>query len=1469
MGGAETTTGAAQTVLLGLGGLLLGGGAVVLAVFALATTGTTGRVLLLTLLTPLALGLPVLLARRSLVATAETVAAVGLLLVLLDGYVAWSLNLFGADSVAAAQYAGGVCLATAAIAIAYRGFSHLMAPRFATALALQPVVPLLTYPWIHGPAGWGLALALVAALDVALAVTTPTAQSRVTRWLRELTWSLAAAGYLLALAFSVYAISTTGTLGASLRAAAVALLTGALGVLGGYRWGRRPLPAVAGALAAVVLILAIARVGAVALPGRTLLFAAIAVAFTAAVVALLPKPERLGPGIASGAAAAAVALMMLSRALPAIGAPLHAALPLWHANLTRYPDLLAAAAGESSWQVVVVGILLTVASALAVPKPVRADAVIASSALTVLAAPAALHLGPALTPAFTVTAAIGYGALALTLRATHRAYGCLLAAAVVGGYAAAASLSRPGVTALVLAALTGAGVIIAVAPRPARSDPHEEAVARNVAETAAGGAAFALPGAFATGVYALITADTLPGAGVTAVLAASFIGVCATLGYTAIDQVARRQINVALLVGTSAGAGAVAVAALFAPGATVLDRAVGLLLFASAVVLWYAPTLTDREVLGLDLHGEDVAAAAVTGSVLGALARVAELMVPDAGLVAAAGLVLGTAVLLRWAPANWRTGPIVGTAAAGLAVAVAAGAAAIQAALRVVRAATPAWHTQLGTWGEHLGHAGFRWQAPVALLLIAVAAIAVVPRPYSDEAAAIGLGLATVAAPVALGLPWWSPLVLGLVAVAVLGLAATAGGPARTAYVRLTVAGALALYMAGASAVSAAATAATLESLALAGTAVAAVAGLRLGSAGGRGDGLPGGPGVRDGRTASGTSEPPLGLDHLVPVGGAAGAAAVLAITGAAGAFAYALHDPPSVIRAGALAATSLSLAIAGLLCWRLPGFLWFVTAAVSLSATLVAFASLGTGSRAVYAAAAALLGVVAALLRTSAQGRTAGRHESTWQPPGGRSLRLAGTDLGLGVLAASVVPAAIAVGDLARPVLAAVLAPQYWLRHPWTGTPGTAAHLGEYAGWVGDSSRVLAAAALTLAGALAAVGLGGRVGTMASRAVAVAVPGAALTILIAPGALHWPGPLYSLTALVVTTMCGLALAWTPPADVNARTLRGARQVVFVLAALASSAGMAGSLATRSMTIQTLAGSVFVGLGGALWGRYLLARLIGWNVAAGALILLALACALAAGAALRWAAFPVLGASAVVLAFTMVLPRIRRRATLGFELKVIESSGYLGAAGALAMTWGSLRYTAAVCTALGAVLGLAAIRPGLSESYRRILVILAGLSEVVAVWLLVSLGHVRAVEAYTLPFAALALLVGLLELRRRPHLGSWLGYGPALIAGFLPTLVIVLSTDASATRRLALIGAAALTVAVGALRRQKAPVAVGTAVAAVATLHEMFLLGRALPWWLLLVVFTPAGVLLVGLGATYERRRMEFHRLRGAFGRMR
>jgi hypothetical protein len=135
-------------------------------------------------------------------------------------------------------------------------------------------------------------------------------------------------------------------------------------------------------------------------------------------------------------------------------------------------------------------------------------------------------------------------------------------------------------------------------------------------------------------------------------------------------------------------------------------------------------------------------------------------------------------------------------------------------------------------------------------------------------------------------------------------------------------------------------------------------------------------------------------------------------------------------------------------------------------------------------------------------------------------------------------------------------------------------------------------------------------------------------------------------------------------------------------------------------------------------------------------------------------------------------------------------------------------------------------------------------------------------EAYTLPFAALALLVGVLELRHRPDLSSWVAYGPALVAAFLPTLVIVLATDTSALRQVLLLLGAVATLIFGSMRRQQAPVVVGAVVTALAALHALATVG---PW----LVLIPVGVVLLVLGASNERRRRTQERLRGALRGMR
>ena len=1528
--GAETSTGTSQVAVLALGGLLLAGAVIVLAVLGIGQLNPLGRIAMLTLATAVLLTLPIYLARRRLVATAETVASVGLLMVLLDGYVAWSLRLFGAPSIPTPVYFGLVCLATAVIANIYRGASHLMAPRYATVIVLQPVIPLLAYRLIEGPVGWGLALTAVAALDLGLGMSmtrpgrfaelagfvrpahlplmhrhAPPAEEKpplvrpetapeepaetvatplptvseedvvldrepapypleAPTFLRELTWVLFTVAFGAAVTFAVSGLVTGTTPAPVVRAAVVLLLAAGIGLAGSLIWRRRPMPDIAGAVATLAVVLAVTRVGAVTLPNHTLLFAALAVAIAAVVVPALPSSARRGPALASSAAAAATALYLLVKAAPAIAAPVQAALPLWDADLGAYSDRLATAAGPAGWQLVIAGLLLTFAVAISLPGRIRTDAVLAGIVLTVLTMPAALHLNWVLAPTALVIAAIAVGTAGLTAATERGATAFVAAAAVLGGYAALTSLTRPGTTSLVLATLTLGGFMIATL-RPARSEPLTELATQRVADWAGGGASFALTGAVCTGLVALIREDVFPGRGASFVLAGGFVAVSATLAYVAILQVAGRRRSTPLLTGTTLGAFAVTLAAMVSHGTTIVDMGVAMLLLASAVLLWMAPSMDSRFVFDQELNGNDIAAAAVTASGTAALARVLALAVPGIGLVTTAALVLVIAVAIRAMPAEWRRGPVTGELLIGAVIGVVTGAAAIGGAAGVIRAAGPLWEADLGaTWSRTAEqYAAYGWQGPMALLLVAAAAVVVVPRPLGDDIAAVAIGLAAMGAPAGFGLPWWSPMVIGLLAAMGMGIAATLAAIPRTAYVRIGVAGVLTLFTAGASLVRPAATSASLESLALAATLVGCLAGIRLSAA----------------RTPAERSA----RFHLVPVGGAASAVAILALAGAAGSFAAGDGYGTHVVLAGALAGTSLGLALAGLLCWRMPGFLPYVTGAVATAGSIIALAALPTGLPvALYAATAALLGVLAELLRVNAVRRVGWRPEDGWQPTGTWSPNRGGVPtqawrpategrFGVGALAASFVPAVIAIAAIAGPLAAALFGPYHFAADPWSFTATEAASLHPFDGWAADMPDVFAAATLTFAGALAAVGLGGARQLVANRAVAVAVPGAGLTMLLIPAAVH-EGQLQATFALLVATMCGLSLALTLPPEpdsIDDASLRVARRLVFVLAILAAVAGVTGSLATRSMTIETFAGSVIVGLIGAWWGRYPLARMVGWHVAAGAAELLALTACLAAGWSAAATAFPVLGVAALLIAWAAFLPRVRPTISIDREVMVIEGTAYLGIAAAVVLTYGQPRFTALAGMAIGAILGLAASRNGRPDKYRQMLLISAAAAEVAAVWLLMSTGNVDLPEAYSLPFAVFALFVGLLELRRHPEMRSWLAYGPALVAGFLPTLVLVLMSDTAPPRRVLLIVAGVLTVAVGSLRREQAPVVVGTIVTAAATLHELFRLGAMLPWGVLVALFTATGVLLVALGATFEKRRQRMSRLRGAVARMR
>jgi hypothetical protein len=136
-------------------------------------------------------------------------------------------------------------------------------------------------------------------------------------------------------------------------------------------------------------------------------------------------------------------------------------------------------------------------------------------------------------------------------------------------------------------------------------------------------------------------------------------------------------------------------------------------------------------------------------------------------------------------------------------------------------------------------------------------------------------------------------------------------------------------------------------------------------------------------------------------------------------------------------------------------------------------------------------------------------------------------------------------------------------------------------------------------------------------------------------------------------------------------------------------------------------------------------------------------------------------------------------------------------------------------------------------------------------------------EAYTLPFAMFALLVGALEVRFRPELGSWVTYGPGLVAAFGPSLLVVITTSSPEPGRQAwvILGGVAVLL-LGSRFGQRAPLIIGSVVTAVAALHLLSLAG---PWLMLI----PIGLLLLVLGANREKRQRDLERLRGAYSRMR
>ncbi|GAA0533150.1 hypothetical protein GCM10010172_12500 [Paractinoplanes ferrugineus] len=1552
----EASTQSVQNITLALGALLIGVAAVVFA--GVAVSNPLARATILALFTAVALAAAPGIAKRDLSSTAETIAGVGLVLLPMTLWALHGSALAGGPGTPAPLFLGITFAVTSVASFVYATTTKLSAPRYATVIALQPVPPLLAYPSIQSPAGWGLALTVVAVLDLLLLTTVinsgrlvprwpmnrpvpadregmapgdeayaagaadfaaetpprpesqpeepdliiegmtgrrrwkwaptrifpgprpagapaaatvpvaPAARPPSADWLRELTFALLCVASAGALLYSAVALLQARLVSDALRSGLILVLAALAAVAAAHLLDNALARNITGGVLTLAVIGSAARIADVVSPRWTLVVAAAAVAVVGALVGLLRDEVRRGPEIASAIALVIIGVFLTLDGIRAALAPLQAARPVWDADTANYAQRISEAAGDSGWLLAFSALLVTFAAALALPRSVRHEGAVIGVALTALSVPSSLGLRWSEAPWPLVLAAIAIGAAGVVSAGTRRvAITHVAAAGTVGLFGAGAALSASWLTAAVLTALAGAGVMLTVA---ARLIPFK-LYAWVIGDWAAGGAALALPGAVVTAALAVsdrgdgpppTEAVTVPA------LAVGFLAVAATLSYAAVFQVARREVSVPLTAGAGLGAVALALAALMAPGATPPDVWVGALLLVAAALLFFAKSIDNGRRSDRVLDGPDIAAAAATVAICGALARVFALAFPAAPLAVAGVVVLIVALGVATLPDDWRRGPVRGLAAGGIVVGAIAGYQALAGGLKVLALHGNVWAADLSRYPDAAQPGA--WQAPFTLVVIALAAAFAAPRPWSYAISATCGALAAIGTPAALGLPWWSPLLVGGAVAIAYAMAAIAATDPRSAICRAAAAAAVLLHTAGAGLARPWSTGLALLLIVLTGVLTAVMARTPVAPAANADEAPPPSRWRSPAVTEADLARDDTGMPrHRAQIGGAATGGALLAVPGVLAALAADQGHGAQVVLTAALAASALSLAALALAGRWIPQYLPWATVGLVLGATGTAFASIPTPySTALYAAAAALMGVMAELLRgaTPAPGLTVARNRywsgSSYETTRWTSLRPSGlsgrwmVDPATSAVVLALLPTVLAIFSIAPALKAALIDPLGQVGHIWDG-PITA--LSQPSSGSVDATSVLAIVLLTGASALAAIGFGGKT----SEAVPVILPGIAITLLIAPIALHLAFPAATSAALVVFTVSMLGLALTPPpATTRGSLLRTVRNIVFVIGLLAGNAGLAGALAQQPLTLFTLGSAVGVGLVAALAGRSQPARVLGWLFAAVMAQFFVLTAAIAAGVDRSWAAFGVLGVGAALLVIEAAVPRMglphyRREAT------TVEWAGYTSAVLAGALAYDSPAHLAALFAAWGAVLGLAASRTGRSSNQRRLLFWLAIGFEIVGWWLFISLADVALPEAYTLPFAALALAVGAVESRTRADLSSWAAYGPALLAAFVPTIGIVLAGDGGELREVLLLLGAVATLIVGSTYRQQAPVVVGAVATGFTAIH--FVTTLVGPWPVLL----PVGLILLIFGATNENRRRTREGLRDALVRMR
>ena len=802
--GAETSPRSAQNTLLTLGGVMLAIAAVVFAGVFYSSTQPAGRAFILAVSTTLALAIPVMLSRRRLTATAETIAGLGLLLVLLDGYVAYRTNLAGLGALSAPLFAAVLFAMVAAVALAYRLATHLRAPQFAGLLAIQPLLPLLAVHLGAGRDALAATFTAVAAQNLAAVVLLrrePVRRPRPPRdaaglhlsWprmLRELAWMLFGLALATSAGLLTASLAAADTTTEAVRALLIVVLAAAVGIAAGHLSGRDVLRHVAIGAAIVAVIAAVSRVNAIARPDFTLVLTAAVATCVALISTALPPESRRGAQIGSLVGAALVVVGVVWNALGTTVATVRAATTpgVWEADLAAYASRVHTVAG----QVPVAAGLLAVLAVAAAPPTWRTTAAVSGAALTVLTLPGTGAVAWWLVPLLAVVAMAAATVAALFAATAGNALAQATTAGLLGLYAVATSLARPELTALtcVLVASVGLTATVAQASRPAWFGQFAD----RVADATGGAAACTAPVAVATLAY-------LAGAPAFVLVPLTLLTTAAGVLGAALLQVGSASPRTGSAGGALAAAAGCALLGIMV-GASAADYLVAALLMAAAIATVAArafelsafpllagvravpaavstlvdsvdgtidrpeaaPPSTRRFPWLANVDGATTGAALATAALIIALARLAAVAVPGIGLVTTAAMVLTVSIGVLLLPEAGRRGPRLGGVAVGGAVAVAVAAIAVIEAGRTLTAGFPFWAADLAAWtGRVSAWAPYGWQVPASLLLAAVAAWALLPRPTGGDIGFVTVALAGLAAPAALGLPlvephgdhWW------------------------------------------------------------------------------------------------------------------------------------------------------------------------------------------------------------------------------------------------------------------------------------------------------------------------------------------------------------------------------------------------------------------------------------------------------------------------------------------------------------------------------------------------------------------------------------------------------------------------------------------------------------------------------------------------------------------------------------------